>query len=263
MAEAQGGKPPIQELLISEEAPLVIKQPSLVTEQVPLMSSALIVHTSKEKGSEKKTLEEEPPSKRLNLFQTTSSEYSPTPPKDENKGKGIATKEEPMKLLMPLIEQGGSDPKMLNLHQFSIFDKKLKKLSPTQIQAQAQKLAEFEAKRKKMLDEYNHYITYKADKLPITKISYKINRVTKDATIRIERNKQSLILTVYEKFVLKQLGFIEWIEIHALEFKVKSKYNDLMLKNLKAKFEYIKTQVEKVGILPPYELTAFRLSAAE
>ncbi|GJZ14939.1 hypothetical protein Tco_0550616 [Tanacetum coccineum] len=32
-----------------------------------------------------------------NLFQTTSSEYSLTPPSDDNKGKVIATKEEPMK----------------------------------------------------------------------------------------------------------------------------------------------------------------------
>ncbi|GJZ93377.1 hypothetical protein Tco_0665442 [Tanacetum coccineum] len=86
-----------------------------------------------------------------------------------------------------------------------------------------------------MLDEYNHYITYKADKLLITKISYKINRVTKDAIIRIERNKQPLSLTVYEKFMLKQQGFIEWIEIHSLAFKVKSKSNDLLLRNLKAK----------------------------
>ncbi|GKG03074.1 hypothetical protein Tco_0310710, partial [Tanacetum coccineum] len=63
--------------------------------------------------------------------------------------------------------------------------------------------------------------------------------------------------------MLKQLGFIEWIEIHALEFKVKSKSNDLMLRNLKAKFEWIKTQAEKLGIPPPSELTAFGLSAAE
>ncbi|GJY52475.1 hypothetical protein Tco_0443322 [Tanacetum coccineum] len=49
------------------------------------------------------------------LFNTTSFEYSPTPPRDKNKGKGIAIEEEPVKHLMPLIEKGGSDPKMLNL----------------------------------------------------------------------------------------------------------------------------------------------------
>ncbi|GJZ14938.1 hypothetical protein Tco_0550615 [Tanacetum coccineum] len=106
-----------------------------------------------------------------------------------------------------------------------------------------------------MLERYNHYITFRADKLPITKISYKINNATKDATMRIERNKQPLSLTFYEKFVLKKLGFSEWIEIHALASKVKSKSNDLLLKNLKAKFEWIKTQAEKLGIPPPSELT--------
>ncbi|GJY75367.1 hypothetical protein Tco_0480483 [Tanacetum coccineum] len=232
----------------------------------------MVVHTPEEKDSKDKAIEEEPHSKRLKflipnpstksptsrssilpqnmtmdqftnfLFRTTSSEYSPTPPRDENKGKGIDTKEEPMKLLMPLIEQGESDPKMLNLLQFSISGKKMtlkdaqaqltdmkrlvdlkvdqekseKKLSPAKIQAQAQKLAEFEAKRKKMLDEYNHYITYKADKLPIIKISYKIDRVTKDETMRIERNNQPLTLTFYEKFVLKNPGFSEWIEVRTL-----------------------------------------------
>ncbi|GJR27715.1 hypothetical protein Tco_1103947 [Tanacetum coccineum] len=56
---------------------------------------------------------------------TTSSEYSLTPPSDDNKGKVKATKEEPMKQIMPLIEQGGLDLKMLNLHQFNIFRKKM------------------------------------------------------------------------------------------------------------------------------------------
>ncbi|GJZ27498.1 hypothetical protein Tco_0571751 [Tanacetum coccineum] len=88
-----------------------------------------------------------------------------------------------------------------------------------------------------MIDEYNHYITYIADKLPITKINYKIDKVTKDATMRIEQNKQQLSLTAYEKFVLKQLGFSECIEIPTLASHVKSKSNDLLLKNIKAKEE--------------------------
>ncbi|GKB74353.1 retrovirus-related pol polyprotein from transposon TNT 1-94 [Tanacetum coccineum] len=277
----------VQEIPSSEQAPLVTEnanQDSSISEPAQTTSSALVVHTPEEKASEDKFID--------SLFRTTSSEYSPTPPRDESKGNGIAVEEEPIKLLMPLEdEQGGSDPKMLKLHQFSIsgmkmtledaqaqliemkrladlkaeqekLKKKLKKLSPAEIEAQAQKLAEFEAKRKKMLNEYNHYITYRADKLLIIKIGYKIDRVTKDATMRIERNKQPLSLTVYEKFMLKQLGFSEWIEIHALASKVKSKSNDL-LKNLKAKFEWIKTQAEKLGIPPPSELTAFGLSAAK
>ncbi|GJU09760.1 hypothetical protein Tco_1132156 [Tanacetum coccineum] len=142
-------------------------------------------------------------------------------------------------------------------------EQKLKALSNEELKAQASQLAAYEAKRKRMLEEYNHYITYTADKLPITKINYKIDKVSKYATMRIERNNQPLSLTVYEKFVLKKLGFSEWIEVHTLASKNKSKANDILLKNLKAKFEWIKTQDEKLGIPPPSKLTAFSLSAAK
>ncbi|GKA72010.1 reverse transcriptase domain-containing protein [Tanacetum coccineum] len=130
------------------------------------------------------------------LFNTTSSEYSPTPPRDESKGKGIATEENPLKDLIPLMDEGGSAPKMPNrlamLKQEKEKSKaRLKVLTPAEIRARAQKLAEFEAKRKRMLEEYNHYITYRADQHLIIKISYKINKSTKHATMRIERNNQT------------------------------------------------------------------------
>ncbi|GJU10506.1 hypothetical protein Tco_1132902 [Tanacetum coccineum] len=54
------------------------------------------------------------------LSKTTSSIFSPTPPreptppKDESKGKGIAT-EEPLKDIMPFMEEGGSVPKISSL----------------------------------------------------------------------------------------------------------------------------------------------------
>ncbi|GJY18708.1 hypothetical protein Tco_0390199 [Tanacetum coccineum] len=54
------------------------------------------------------------------------------------------------------------------------------------IRAQAQKMAEYEAKRKKMLDEYNHQISHRVDQLPITKISYRVNS-SKEASMRIHR----------------------------------------------------------------------------
>ncbi|GKB69286.1 hypothetical protein Tco_0930698 [Tanacetum coccineum] len=129
--------------------------------------------------------------------------------------------------------------------------------------SEIKRLAEYEAKRKRMLEEYNHYITFRADLLLITKIDYKINNVSKFETMRIERNNQPLSLIVHDKFVLKQLGLSEWIEIHALASRVKSKSNDLLLKNLKAKFEWIKTQAGKLGIPSPPELYAFGLSAAD
>ncbi|GKA54218.1 hypothetical protein Tco_0753167 [Tanacetum coccineum] len=59
------------------------------------------------------------------LSKTTSSIFShtpprePTPPGDESKGKGIAT-EEPLKDIMPFMEEGGSAPKLSNLKSFDI-----------------------------------------------------------------------------------------------------------------------------------------------
>ncbi|GJY74292.1 hypothetical protein Tco_0478723 [Tanacetum coccineum] len=90
MASVQNEQPYVQEKTSSEQTPSI-------TEQVPPESTTLVVHASGEKDSEERFTD--------SLFQTTSSEYSPTPPRDENKGKGIATEEEPVKHFMPLIEQ--------------------------------------------------------------------------------------------------------------------------------------------------------------
>ncbi|GJZ11053.1 hypothetical protein Tco_0545812 [Tanacetum coccineum] len=128
---------------------------------------------------------------------------------------------------------------------------------------QAQKLAEYKAKRAKTLAEYNHYLTFRAHPERITKINYRIDKVTRDATIRIERDNQPLSLIVIEKFRLKQLGFTEWIEIQALASKGKSKATDTLLKSLKAKFEWVKAQAGKLGLSPPPELTEDRLTPAE
>ncbi|GKE60821.1 hypothetical protein Tco_1511188 [Tanacetum coccineum] len=218
-----GEHPSVHELPSIKQAPLVTEntdQASSVSEPAQTTSSALVVHTPEEKASEDKASEKEPPSKRLKFLIPNLITNSPE--------LNLASKH---------------DYRLANLKaEREKSEKKLKKLSLADIQAQAQKLAKFEAKRKKLLDEYNHYITYRADKLLITKIIYKIDRVTKDATMRIERNKQPLSLTVHENFKLKQLGFNEWIEIHALASK---------------------TQAEKLDIHPPSELTAFGLSAAE
>ncbi|GKA64622.1 hypothetical protein Tco_0764329 [Tanacetum coccineum] len=81
--------------------------------------------------------------------------------------------------------------------------------------------------------------------------------------MRITRNNDPLNLIVYDKFVLKILGFSEWLKIHALVSKVKTKANDLLLKNLKAKFQWLKTQAEKLGVPPLPHLTTVGLSAAE
>ncbi|GJT90707.1 hypothetical protein Tco_1079552 [Tanacetum coccineum] len=233
------------------------------TKSTPPITSALIIHSAEENRLEDKPSEDEPLVKKLkfliqtplssiapqvfkqlavenlsvenvtnSIFQTTSFDFSPTPPRDESKVNGIATKENLMKDLIREIKR------LVDLKaEQEKSEMRLKKLSSEEIQAQAQKLAEYEAKRKRMLEEYNHCITFRANPLPITKISYKINRVTNDVTMRIERNNQPLNVTVHEKFVLRQLGFSEWIEI--------------------------KTQAEKSGIPLPLELSAFGLSVAE
>ncbi|GJZ94483.1 hypothetical protein Tco_0666686 [Tanacetum coccineum] len=74
-----------------------------------------------------KDSEDEPSAKKLKftdqLFGITSSSFAPspprepTPPRDPSKGKGVAT-EEPIKELIPFIEEGGSDRKMINVKSF-------------------------------------------------------------------------------------------------------------------------------------------------
>nr|GEW02131.1 hypothetical protein [Tanacetum cinerariifolium] len=195
----------------------------------------------------------------------------PTPPRDKRKGKGIVAEEEPIKQILHLMEQGGSDPNTLNLQQISTYGKQMTpqeaKVQLNQLKRLADlkvaKMAECEAKRAKMIAGYNHYITFIADQQRITKINYRIDRVTRDATMRIKRDNQPLSLIVMEKFGLKQLGFSEWIEIQALASKGKGKEIDTLLKNLKAKFEWINTQAGKLGLPLPSELTTFGLSVTE
>ncbi|GKC51036.1 hypothetical protein Tco_1073781 [Tanacetum coccineum] len=195
----------------------------------------LVIHASEEKTSNKETADDEPPTKRL------------------KKGKGITTEEKPLKQLLPLLEKGGSDPKMLNLQQFSISGKKMT-LEEAQEQLSAMKrLADLKAaedKSKRSLEKIN--IQAQAEK----KINYRIDKVTKDAIMRIERDNQPLSLTVMQKFRLKQLGFSEWIEIQDLASKGKSKANDILLRSLIAKFEWVKTQSGKLGLFHPPELTS-------
>ncbi|GJR54565.1 hypothetical protein Tco_1405086 [Tanacetum coccineum] len=153
---------------------------------------------------------------------------------------------------MPLMDQGGSAPSLLILNQFRAAgegqmtieeakaqmkeikrlsklkaekeksEKRLKKvMTPDELRAQAEGLARYEAKRAKKLEEYNHCISFRADPSPITKISYQINNSTKEDSMRIIRNNQPLNLTVYDRFMLKMLGFSEWLELHDLASRVK------------------------------------------
>ncbi|GKB71222.1 phospholipase-like protein, partial [Tanacetum coccineum] len=175
------------------------------------------------------------------LFGTTSSSFAPsppkepTPPRDPSKGKGVAT-EEHIKELILHIEEGGSDSKILNVKSFVtpegalsqedlmaqlkemkiLADLKTQKeksekslmkvMNPTTINAQTLKLAKYEEKRAKMLDEYNKCIYERVDPLLIIKIHYRVSS-SQDATMRITRDHDPLNVMVYKKFRLKTLGF--------------------------------------------------------
>ena len=69
-------------------------------------------------------------------------------------------------------------------------------------------MAEHEAKRAKMLREYNDCITQRADEMPITKISYRVSS-SKEESIRITRGNNPLNTSVFPKFRLRSIGFSE------------------------------------------------------
>ncbi|GJV00035.1 hypothetical protein Tco_1329305 [Tanacetum coccineum] len=183
------------------------------------------------------------------LSKTTSSIFSPTPPreptppKDESKGKGIAT-EGPLKDIMPFMEEGGSVPKISSLKSFT------------------QKIVEHEAKRQKMLNEYNHQISFRVDQLPIIKIIYVVN-ANKEATMKITKGDNPLNLIVYPNFRLKMLGFSEWLEVHALASKKFGKSNDMLLQSLREKFQWLINQAKKLGLPPPPALATFKITAED
>ncbi|GJW82197.1 hypothetical protein Tco_0146172 [Tanacetum coccineum] len=97
-------------------------------------------------------------------------------------------------------------------------------------------MAEHKAKKAKMMEEYNHQISFRADTLPITKIIYFVNS-RKEETMKITRGDNPLNLIVHPNFRLKQLGFSEWFEVI--------------------------NQAKRLGLPPPPKLATFRLTAEE
>ncbi|GKF84957.1 hypothetical protein Tco_0249855, partial [Tanacetum coccineum] len=119
-----------------------------------------------------------------NLFKAEESKFSPSPPRHDiqDKGKGIAepNEDDQIKMIMPLVEEGGSNPDLSELKKFRgtrerpmtieearqkmeehkrLADikkseeeskKALKKMSLAERQAQRLKLKEIEAKREKI-----------------------------------------------------------------------------------------------------------------
>ncbi|GJX61908.1 hypothetical protein Tco_0294808 [Tanacetum coccineum] len=170
------------------------------------------------------------------LTQTTSSIFSPTPPREptpprnESKVKGIAT-EEPLKDIMPYIEEGGYVPKMPKFKSFITLDEQLTQEDIIAQVKEMKRLADLKSEKEKLEESLKRM----ADELPITKINCKVSS-SNDATMRITRGNDPLNVVIHDKFRLKTLRFSEWLEVHALASKTKSKSNDQLPKNLKAKF---------------------------
>ncbi|GJU65859.1 hypothetical protein Tco_1247694 [Tanacetum coccineum] len=75
------------------------------------------------------------------------------------------------------------------------------------------------------------------------------------ATMTITRNNQSLKYKVYIDFKLMMVGFSKWLEIHALASKRLGNHNTQLLKNLEAKFKWVKETADKLKIPLPSQLT--------
>ncbi|GKA62427.1 hypothetical protein Tco_0761946 [Tanacetum coccineum] len=155
------------------------------------------------------------------LFGTTSSNFSPTPPRepipprDPAKGKEVAIVKEQVNELVTYQEEGGSILEMPKIKSFITLEgtlsqeefnnqiKELKRISDLKaekekseqelrkmfnqatLKAQTQKWTEHEAKKAKIIKEYNHQISFRADQLPIKKISYVVNP-NKEAIMKIK-----------------------------------------------------------------------------
>nr|GEW70487.1 hypothetical protein [Tanacetum cinerariifolium] len=59
------------------------------------------------------------------------------------------------------------------------------------------------------------------------------------------------------------LGFTEWLKLHGVASKRQNATSDHLLKNLKAKFKWVATIVDKLGIPPPSQLTDTELPSTE
>nr|GEW76021.1 retrovirus-related Pol polyprotein from transposon TNT 1-94 [Tanacetum cinerariifolium] len=199
------------------------------------------------------------------LFSSSSFEFSLTPPSIvDDKEKGISIKEDLIKQLMPFIEQGGSTQKIPNLQQFSTSGeekskKRLKVLTPEELKAHASELASYEAKRAKILEEYNHCINFRADPLTVTKISYRVNNSTKEACMRITRNNKPLNLTMYDMFARK-LGISPPPQLTAFELsalKKKRKRSSKLIKEVFVKEDIVMDGIHK-KLVPPSRAVGFR-----
>ncbi|GJZ20067.1 hypothetical protein Tco_0556657 [Tanacetum coccineum] len=183
------------------------------------------------------------------LFGTTSSKFSPTPPRettpprDPAKDKEVAIVKEQVNELVTYRGEGGSVPKMPKLKSFITLEGTL---SQEDFNNQIKEL-------KRISD---------LCPLPITKISYIVHS-NKEETMKIITGDNPLNLIVHPNFRLKSLGFSEWLEVHALAAKKTGKSNDMLLQSLRAKFQWVMDQAKKLGLPSPLALATFRMTAEE
>ncbi|GJX29298.1 hypothetical protein Tco_0237377 [Tanacetum coccineum] len=243
IANAQGEQPPTEELSNEEQSPVVNEE------------NALVLHNSVEKSSEKNVSDDEPPPEVTkmtlkqfteHLTKTTSSIFSlappreptlrrdPTPLKDKSKRKGIAT-EEPLKEIMPYMEEGGLVTKIPSLKSFVIPEGKLINEDIMAQVKEIKRLADLKAekeKSKKSLQKIMNPATIRAQAQKMA--NYRVNS-SKEATIRITRGNDPLYITIHDKFILKTLEFSKWLE-------------------------WVLSQAKALSIPPPPELSTFRVS---
>ncbi|GKC19968.1 hypothetical protein Tco_1022118 [Tanacetum coccineum] len=110
------------------------------------------------------------------MFETTSLKISPTPPKeatpprDPVKGKEVAIVKEQGTLSQEELNNQIKELKRISdlKEQKDKSEQELRKMfNQAKPKAQAKKWTEHEAKKAKILEEYNHQISFRVDPLPI------------------------------------------------------------------------------------------------
>ncbi|GKD70535.1 hypothetical protein Tco_1324625 [Tanacetum coccineum] len=151
------------------------------------------------------------------LFGTTSSKFSPTPPReptpprDPTKGKEVAIVKEQVNKLVTYQEEGGSIPEMPKIKSFITPEGTLSQEKFNNQIKELKRISDLKVQKDKSKQELRKI----ADPLPITKISYVVN-TNKEETMNITRGDNPLNLVVHPNFRLKSLGFSEWLEAKKL-----------------------------------------------
>ncbi|GJV48728.1 hypothetical protein Tco_1438940 [Tanacetum coccineum] len=208
------------------------------------------------------------------LTKTTSSIFSPTPPReptlprdptphrDETKGKGIAI-EDLLKDIMPFMEERGSTPKIPNFKSFVIPEGPLIQEDIMAQLKEMKRLADLKAEKEKSKKSLKKILNPATIRDQTQKMINYIVSSSKEASMRITRTNDPLNVTVHKRFRLRTLGFSKWLEVHALASKTNGKSNELLLQSLRAKFEWVLTQENALGIPPPPKLSNFRVPTTD